>query len=101
MKNMSIACRIDPGLLSDAHFSGAQRVYSIIEAAGWPIWPLILCSVIALAIIEMWSLRASVVMPRHLLEQVVQEIRQNGLARDDQPSRHGLASRSDFRGGTA
>ena len=26
-------------------------MFSIIEAAGWPIWPLILCSVIALAII--------------------------------------------------
>jgi biopolymer transport protein ExbB len=56
-------------------------VFSIIEAAGWPIWPLILCSVIALAIIgeRMWSLRQNVVMPRHLLSQVVQEYRQNGV----------------------
>ena len=56
-------------------------MFSIIEAAGWPIWPLILCSVIALAIIgeRMWSLRQNVVMPRHLLSQVVQEYRQNGV----------------------
>lgn len=56
-------------------------MFSIIEAAGWPIWPLILCSVIALAIIgeRMWSLRSSVVMRRNLLEQVVQEYRQNGV----------------------
>jgi biopolymer transport protein ExbB len=56
-------------------------VFSIIEAAGWPIWPLILCSVIALAIIgeRTWSLRRSVVMPRGLLERVVQEFRQNGV----------------------
>jgi biopolymer transport protein ExbB len=55
-------------------------VFSIIEAAGWPIWPLILCSVIALAIIgeRLWSLRRSVVMPRGLLERVLQEYRQNG-----------------------
>jgi len=53
---------------------------SIIQAAGWPIWPLILCSVIALAIIveRAWSLRYHVVIPRNLLSQVVQEYRQNG-----------------------
>lgn len=54
---------------------------SIIEAAGWPIWPLILCSIVALAIIveRTWSLRYNVVMPRNLLAQVVQEYRQNGV----------------------
>lgn len=54
---------------------------SIIQAAGWPIWPLILCSVIALAIIieRAWSLRYHVVIPRHLLAQVVHEYRQNGV----------------------
>ena len=56
-------------------------MFSIIEAAGWPIWPLILCSVIALAIIgeRSWSLRQNLVMPRNLLNQVVQEYRQNGV----------------------
>ena len=54
---------------------------SIIEAAGWPIWPLILCSVIALAIIgeRMWTLRRKAVVPRQVLPQVVQEYRQNGV----------------------
>jgi biopolymer transport protein ExbB len=54
---------------------------SIIEAAGWPIWPLILCSVIALAIIgeRMWTLRRNGVVPRPLLPRVVQEYRQNGV----------------------
>ena len=57
---------------------------SIIEAAGWPIWPLILCSIIALAIIgeRMWTLRRNVVMPRHLLARVTQEYRQNGVTPD-------------------
>ena len=56
-------------------------MFSIIEAAGWPIWPLILCSVVALAIIgeRMWSLRQNVVMPRHLLSQTVSEYKQNGV----------------------
>lgn len=55
-------------------------MFAIIEAAGWPIWPLLLTSVIALAIIgeRWWSLRQNVVMPKHLLAQVVQEYRQNG-----------------------
>lgn len=56
-------------------------MFAIIEAAGWPIWPLLLCSVVALAIIgeRWWSLRQNVVMPKHLLAQVVQEYRQNGI----------------------
>lgn len=57
-------------------------MFSLIEAAGWPIWPLLLSSVIALAIIgeRMWSLRQRVVIPRHLLGHVLQEYRQNGVS---------------------
>jgi len=56
-------------------------LFAIIEAAGWPIWPLLLCSVVALAIIgeRWWSLRQNAVMPKNLLGQVVQEYRQNGI----------------------
>jgi len=55
-------------------------VFAIIEAAGWPIWPIILASVVALAIIgeRLWSLRASIVMPKNLLPQILTEYRQNG-----------------------
>jgi biopolymer transport protein ExbB len=67
-------------------------VLSIVEAAGWPIWPIIVSSVVALAIIgeRMWSLRQNVVMPRNLLSQVVQEYRQNGVSPDmiDRLTRH-------------
>jgi len=57
-------------------------VYSIIQAAGWPIWPLLLCSVIALAIIgeRLWSLRRNVVAPANLLNHTVQAYRQNGTS---------------------
>lgn len=53
---------------------------SIIEAAGWPIWPIIFASVIALAIIaeRTWSLRARLVAPAGLLPGVTQELRQKG-----------------------
>jgi biopolymer transport protein ExbB len=55
---------------------------ALIEAAGWPIWFLIVASVIALAIIgeRWWSLRESIVMPRDLLAQALQEYRQNGAS---------------------
>ena len=57
-------------------------MFALIEAAGWPIWFLIICSVIALAIIgeRWWSLRASIVMPRDLLLHTIQEYRENGAA---------------------
>ena len=46
---------------------------SIIQAAGWPIWPLILCSVVALALVieRVYHLRISVVAPPSLLEEVM------------------------------
>jgi len=55
-------------------------VFAIIQAAGWPIWFIIIASVIALAIIgeRWWSLREAVVMPKNLLAQALQEYRQNG-----------------------
>jgi len=60
--------------------NGKLRVLSILEAAGWPIWPLILCSVIALAIIgeRLWSLRQNVVLPKNMLAHTIQAYRQNG-----------------------
>ena len=56
-------------------------MYALIQAAGWPIWFLIIASIVAVAIIgeRWWSLRESVVMPRNLLARVVQDYRQNGV----------------------
>ncbi|MDZ7811817.1 MAG: MotA/TolQ/ExbB proton channel family protein [Ideonella sp.] len=51
---------------------------SIIQAAGWPIWPLILCSVAALALIfeRAVSLRRARIAPRGLVEEVIGVTRQ-------------------------
>ncbi|MEO8626520.1 MAG: MotA/TolQ/ExbB proton channel family protein [Betaproteobacteria bacterium] len=56
----------------------------IIEAAGWPIWPLILASIIALGIIveRAWSLQRGRVVPRELLPSVAQEVKQKGVTQD-------------------
>jgi biopolymer transport protein ExbB len=55
-------------------------VISIIQAAGWPIWPLIFCSVIALALVieRLMSLRTSRVLPSTLFDEVVQ-VTQKGV----------------------
>jgi biopolymer transport protein ExbB len=55
-------------------------VFAIVQAAGWPIWFLVVASIIALAIIgeRWWSLRESVVMPKNLLAHALQDYRQNG-----------------------
>ncbi len=56
----------------------------IVQAAGWPIWPIILCSVIAIAIIgeRFYSLRQNMVAPRDLLPRIVQEYRKTGVTAD-------------------
>ena len=46
---------------------------SIIQAAGWPIWPLLLCSVVALALIieRLYHLRDALVAPPKLFDEVL------------------------------
>ncbi len=57
---------------------------NIVQAAGWPIWLLITCSIIALAIIgeRLWTLRPILVAPRELLQNVVNEYREHGVNND-------------------
>lgn len=57
-----------------------SSMWEIIQAAGWPIWPLIFASIIALAIIgeRAFALRATAVAPPQLLAQVIQELQQTG-----------------------
>ena len=46
---------------------------SIIQAAGWPIWPLVACSILALAIIieRFISLKTDKVLPPKLLDEAL------------------------------
>jgi len=59
-------------------------LFSIIQAAGWPIWPLIICSIVALALIveRLLSLRTSRVAPPRLLDEVVSVTRNSLPAAD-------------------
>ena len=55
-------------------------MFAIIQAAGWPIWPLLFASVISVAlIIERASvLRQRKVLPTGVLQGAIAEYRQNG-----------------------
>lgn len=59
-------------------------MWEIIKAAGWPIWPLIIASIIALAIIveRFWALRAEVVVPKNLLPEVQRWLGQGGVTKE-------------------
>ena len=60
------------------------RVFSILEAAGWPIWFLLLASIISVALIieRFIALRRSKIVPPGLLAGVVSEYKQSGFSPD-------------------
>jgi biopolymer transport protein ExbB len=59
-------------------------LFAIIQAAGWPIWPLLAASVIAVALIieRAVSLRSSRIIPPTLLEQVLAVYQRQGVSED-------------------
>jgi len=62
-------CRI----ILPAHLPESPSLLSIIQAAGWPIWPLIVCSIVGLALVieRMVSLQTRRIAPRTLLEEAI------------------------------
>ena len=48
-------------------------MFSIIQAAGWPIWPLVACSVLALALVieRFTSLKTRKIAPPKLLDEAI------------------------------
>lgn len=57
-------------------------MFAIVEAAGWPIWFLILASIIAVGLIIERSifLRTNRVAPPALLDEVIKELKQRGVS---------------------
>ena len=57
-------------------------MFSIIQAAGWPIWPLLLASIISVALIieRATALRRSKINPSGLLQSVVADVRQGNVS---------------------
>jgi biopolymer transport protein ExbB len=59
-------------------------VFSIIQAAGWPIWPLLIASIIAVALIieRLIALRRPKVLPTGILDKAVAAYRERGVSGD-------------------
>jgi biopolymer transport protein ExbB len=62
----------------------------IVQEAGWPIWPLILCSIAAMALIveRFMALRTARIAPGYLLGEVI-AVTRNGLPSQDVISKLG------------
>lgn len=58
-----------------------MRVFAIIQAAGWPIWPLLIASIIAVALIieRLVMLRESKIVPQDLLPQIIAGYQAQGI----------------------
>jgi biopolymer transport protein ExbB len=68
---------------AEAHKKDKEtRLFAIIQAAGWPIWFLLLASVIAVALIieRAVSLRTGNIVPPTLFEQVVAVYQRQGVS---------------------
>lgn len=63
-------------------FFRVSGVFAIIEASGWPIWPLIIASIVAVALIleRSLSLQRSRVVPSGLLNDVLTDLNQHGVS---------------------
>ena len=57
-------------------------MFALVEAAGWPIWFLILASIVALGLIveRLMVLRTNRVSPPALLDEVIKELKQRGVS---------------------
>ena len=57
---------------------------AIIDAAGWPIWLIIITSIIAVGIIleRAFSLRRELVAPKNLLPGLINDYNQNGVSEE-------------------
>jgi biopolymer transport protein ExbB len=57
-------------------------VFAIVEAAGWPIWFLIVASIVAVGLIieRLMFLRNQRIAPPALLDEVIKELKQRGVS---------------------
>lgn len=56
-------------------------MFEIIKAGGWVMWPIIFCSIVAMAIIgeRFWSLQRRLVVPKGLVPQVWKWVKEDKL----------------------
>ncbi len=77
---MGLALRPCEGQNHRLSFKRGIAVFAIVQAAGWPIWPLLFASIVAVALIieRLVALRRVKVVPPGLLQRAVGDFRQGG-----------------------
>lgn len=62
----------------------SPNLLSIIQAAGWPIWPLIICSVLGMALVieRFIALKTAKIVPPKLLDEAIM-VSSNGIPASD------------------
>ncbi len=85
------ACLIIRRLRRALPLTSKNPLLTIIQAAGWPIWLLILCSIVALALImeRLYHLRTPLIAPPTLLDEVI------GVSRNSLPAQDVVAKLAD------
>jgi biopolymer transport protein ExbB len=80
LPNGQAQAKVSPAFLTPI-ISGRNTLFAIIQAAGWPIWPLLLASVIAVALIieRLITLRKPRIVPPGLLQKVLAAHQQQGV----------------------
>jgi len=81
----TLAEPVTTGYIARLGFLSQEYVLlAIFQAAGWPIWPLLIASIVALALIieRLMYLRRSRIIPKNLLEEVVRVYRSGNIAPD-------------------
>ncbi len=63
------------------HHDERRRVFELVKAGGLLMWPIIACSVIAMAIVgeRLWALRTRRVIPENLVTQIWQLYKEGNL----------------------
>lgn len=59
-------------------------MFSILQAAGWPAWPLLIVSIIAVALIieRLMVLRSQKIVPKNLLKKVIDDYKSGSTNQD-------------------
>jgi hypothetical protein len=90
VKRSLVALRRGAGYILGLHtIRRSVRVFAIIQAAGWPIWPLLFASIVAVALIieRLITLRRSKILPRACSKRSSANCAGRRHPRDDQPRR--------------
>ncbi len=71
--DMPLAAVKSWAIIASCFIQAERNLLSIIQAAGWPIWPLVACSVLAMALIfeRFLALKTSRVAPPQLLDEAI------------------------------